>query len=90
MHEAIVCSKVEIERILGRCDYIAWPYGGLADIDEVSLSAIQKAGYHACFGAFRGQIIPGVTNRFKIPRHHFEPHWPLSHIRYFAHGAGEP
>lgn len=89
MEDEIAGSKRELERRLGRCDYISWPYGGRADIDDLSLSAIERAGYHACFGAYRGRIVPGVTSRFNIPRHHFEPHWPLSHIRYFAHGAGE-
>ncbi len=90
MEDEVAGSRQELARRFGACNYMSWPYGGPADIDARSLAAIEKAGYHACFGAFRGRIEPGVTNRFKIPRHHFEPDWPLSHVRFFAHGAGEP
>jgi len=89
LEDEIAGSREELRRILGRCDYFSWPYGGLGDIDQESLAVVEKAGYQACFGAFRGEVVPKVTDRFKIPRHHFEPHWPLNHVRYFAHGGGE-
>jgi len=88
--DEIYGSKIDIERKLGcECNYISWPYGRLADADVESLKAVQLAGYLACFGAFRGRVIPNVTDRFHIPRHHFEPQWPLTHVKVFAHGAFE-
>ncbi len=82
--------KLEIEENLNQaCQYLAWPYGKLKDIDEVSLSAIRLAGYKASFGLGRSLIQPGVTSPFMIPRHHFEPQWDWRHIKYFALGGME-
>ncbi len=90
MEDEIFGSKADIERELGLpCPYISWPYGRLSDADDRSLALVQEAGYEACFGAWRGQIRPGKTDPFNIPRHHFEPEWPLAHVRYFARGARE-
>ena len=86
-----VCgSKMDLERRLGvECRYISWPFGRLQDVGDGALDVVKKAGYKACFGAFRGRIEPGATNAFRIPRHHFEPDWRLSHVKCFALGAGE-
>lgn len=83
-------SKADLERRLGRsCNYISWPFGRIADADAESLKAVEQAGYRACFGAFRGRVVPNITDRFCIPRHHFETQWPLQHVKCFAHGAME-
>lgn len=90
LEDELVGSKQDLENALGvPCKYISWPYGGKQDADSLSLNAVKQAGYAACFGAYRGSIIPGRTDRFQIPRHHFEAHWPLRHIRYFAEGHME-
>ncbi len=90
LEDATLGSKKELEMRLGiECKYISWPYGRLTDTDKTSLEIIKNAGYHACFGAFRGSIIPKTTNIFSIPRHHFEAHWPIAHIKYFARGNME-
>ncbi len=90
IEDEIFGSKEDLERRLGRgCKYISWPYGRIADADVQSLKAVEKAGYRGCFGAFRGRVIPQVTERFCIPRHHFEVQWPLSHVKCFSHGAME-
>lgn len=90
LENEIYGSKADIERYLGKsCDYISWPYGRATDADVKSLRVVELAGYHACFGAFRGRVIPRATNRFLIPRHHFEVEWPLSHIKCFVNGAME-
>lgn len=87
----ILGSKMDIENKLGvDCKYISWPYGTLNDINNKSLKATRNAGYEACFGAFRSSIYNGDTiDCFIIPRHHFEVHWPISHIEYFASGKME-
>ena len=90
IEDEICGSKAEVERRLGRkCNYISWPYGRLVDADTRSLEVVQRAGYRACFGAFRGRVIPNATDPFRVPRHHFEVEWPLSHVKCFAHGAME-
>ncbi len=90
LEDEISGSKRELESGLGtEVKYISWPYGRITDADEASLQMVNDAGYSACFGAFRGQVSAGSTDRFAVPRHHFEAQWPLSHIRYFAQGGFE-
>lgn len=90
IQDEIMGSKHDIEARLGvNCRYISWPYGTLGDIDAACLEMVEKADYAACFGAFRGQVLPGKTHRFRIPRHHFEAQWPLSHVTFFAQGGME-
>jgi peptidoglycan/xylan/chitin deacetylase (PgdA/CDA1 family) len=90
LHQEIAGSKEELQSQLGKeCKYISWPFGRRHDADARSLEMARRAGYRACFGAFRGSIVPGVTDPFAIPRHHFEPQWPVSHVSYFARGNGE-
>jgi len=86
----IIGSKDEIELQLGiECKYISWPYGRLTDKDKISIDMVQDAGYKACFGAYRGTIVPGETAVYSIPRHQVELHWPIAHIEYFARGNME-
>ena len=89
IEDEILGSKADIEERLGPCPYISWPYGRARDTDAAALAVVQQAGYDACFGAFRAQVMPGKTDLFRIPRHHFESGWPLSHLRYFARGGME-
>jgi peptidoglycan/xylan/chitin deacetylase (PgdA/CDA1 family) len=90
LEDEIAGSKADLERRLGiECRYISWPYGRLQDVNDSAVDVVRKAGYRACFGAFRGRIRPGLTSASRIPRHHFEPDWPLSHVKCFALGAWE-
>lgn len=90
LEDEIRGSRLDLESRLGyRCRYISWPYGRVTDADAVSVEFTRKAGYDACFGAFRGTVDPGHTDRYRIPRHHFEPQWPLRHVEYFARGNME-
>lgn len=90
LESEIVGSKHDLEAHLDKeCKYISWPFGEIRDADVVSLMMAKKAGYRACFGAYRGEIKPKTTNRFSIPRHHFEVQSPLSHIKGFARGIWE-
>lgn len=85
LRDEILGSKQDIEEHLQtECRYISWPYGTVNDADEASLDMARKAGYRAVFGAFRGSVIPGRTDVYSVPRHHFEVQWPLSHVMYFA------
>jgi peptidoglycan/xylan/chitin deacetylase (PgdA/CDA1 family) len=89
IEDEICGSKEDIQRKLGSCKYISWPYGRVSDSDATSLAAVRRAGYAACFGAFRGRIVPGETDCYRIPRHHVEVDWPLEHVRFFAKGSME-
>lgn len=90
LRSEIVDSKRELEDRLGtECRYFSWPFGRRTDVSRAALDLISESGYEACFGAYRGRVEPGTTDRWSIPRHHFEPHWPLAHIRYFLSGGHE-
>lgn len=90
LEQEIIGCKSKIEQELGlECKYFAWPYGVLPAVDKKSISVVKKAGFKACFGVYRYEIIPGVTNPFLIPRSHFEPQWPVKHIKYFSLGGME-
>ena len=90
MRHEFLGSKNDLEQRLGvECKYISWPFGRVSDADSASLSMVEKIGYRACFGAFRGSVVSGKTDLFRIPRHHFEAQWPISHVRYFARGHME-
>jgi len=87
LEDEIAESKYEIEKhIETKCNFISWPYGRRSDVDDEALKMIRKAGYRACFGGYRGTVIPQQTDIFRIPRHHFEVHWPLAHVMYFVAG----
>ena len=84
LRSEIAGCKTEIEAALGRtCDYFAWPFGSHRDIDDTAHRAIRSTGYKASFSAVRESIVPGRTDPYSIPRHHFEPQWPLNHLKYF-------
>ncbi|MBV9122423.1 MAG: polysaccharide deacetylase family protein [Planctomycetes bacterium] len=88
--EEVAGSKHLLEKQLGReCKYLAWPFGAPVDGNPLFWESVHKAGYRACFGACRGSVQPQQTCKYAIPRHHFEPQWPLSHIRFFASGHME-
>jgi hypothetical protein len=90
LEDEILGSKQDLETALGyRCRYISWPYGRTTDADTSSVGFTKAAGYDACFGAFRGSVIAGETDRYRIPRHHFEPQWRPDHVEYFARGNME-
>ncbi len=86
LENELIGSKEDLERHLGRpCRYLSWPYGTITDAS----TTLKRAGYDACFGAFRGRVEPGETDAYYIPRHHFEVQWPIGHFKYFAHGGME-
>lgn len=90
LEDEIAGCKTDIERELGEpCPYFAWPYGKPSDIDDTAQAAVKAAGFEANFGMIRSPVIPGETDPFTIPRHHFEVQWPLRHIAYFARGGME-
>lgn len=88
LESELLGSKQDLEAKLGiSCDYISWPYGRIGDADDVSIAMVREVGYKACFGAFRGSVVPNATDFYRIPRHHFEPQWPIRHVEHFLLGS---
>ena len=63
------------------CDYFAFPYGKLTQANDLSISiACQKYKYvfsqsdYKHYYSFSGKV---------INRRHFEPFWPIAHVKYF-------
>ena len=78
----LLISKQIIETRTGApCEYFAYSYGGMNDLSAAALSIAQKhynyifsqSDHHHYF-SFDGKV---------INRRHFEPFWPLSHVKYF-------
>lgn len=80
-HQICDC-RVRIEEKLGvPCDYFAFPYGRLEHANPLSIDIacncykyVFSQSDHKHFFSFGGRV---------INRRHFEPFWPISHVRYF-------
>lgn len=80
-YQIVECRRVIEERLSKSCDYFAWPYGR---IEHTSQKAVELAcdTYKYVFSqtdyrhyfSFNGKV---------INRRHFEPFWPISHVKYF-------
>ena len=78
----IVTCKDTIESHLGKdCNHFAFPYGKLTQANETSIAiacntyryVFSQSDYKHYF-SFEGKV---------INRRHFEPFWPLRHVKYF-------
>ena len=77
--------KRVIEERLGKpCTSFAWPFGRRSAMSEEALRLAQAAGYRAVFSSLRGTLAPGGGVPRYLPRHHFEPSWPLDTVLYYA------
>ena len=80
-HQICDC-RVRIEEKLGvPCDFFAFPYGRLEHANPLSIDIacncykyVFSQSDHKHFFSFGGRV---------INRRHFEPFWPISHVRYF-------
>ena len=80
--EEVVEDKQKIEKMCGRCDHFAWPYGTRSDITKVGLDTVYSAGYKSCSSAVRGVHLSSRGQRCFINRDHVIAGWPLSHTKY--------
>lgn len=78
----IIESKRIIENYLSnKCEYFAWPYGRLTDIQNEGLK-IAVNNYRYVFSASNYKKYFSFNNQV-INRRHFEGDWPISHLRFF-------
>jgi peptidoglycan/xylan/chitin deacetylase (PgdA/CDA1 family) len=83
--DEITAPKRVIEERLGKpCTSFAWPFGRRSAMSEEALRLADAAGYRAVFSSVRGTLAPGGGVPRYLPRHHFEPSWPLDTVLYYA------
>jgi peptidoglycan/xylan/chitin deacetylase (PgdA/CDA1 family) len=80
-HQIGECKKVIEDRLGLSCDYFAFPYGRLEHANSASIEiackhykyVFSQSDYKNYF-SFGGKV---------INRRHFEPFWPVNHVKYF-------
>lgn len=80
-YQICTCRKTLEEKLNTECDYFAFPYGRLehANLQAINIACkyykyvFSQSDYRHYF-SFDGRV---------INRRHFEPFWPISHVKYF-------
>jgi hypothetical protein len=79
----IINSKKIIEKFTNNdCQYFAYPFGKITDINMQSIK-IATMTYKYCFTQDNYLNYFSFENKF-INRRHFEPFWKLKHVIYFS------
>ncbi len=80
-HQIVDCRSVIEEHIGNVCDCFAFPYGQLSQASETAIDIAASAYAHVFsqsdykhYYSFGGKV---------INRRHFEPFWPVAHVKYF-------
>ncbi|MCJ2033486.1 polysaccharide deacetylase family protein [Methylobacterium sp. J-068] len=88
--EVAGCRAAIERRLKAPCTSFAWPFGRTSSMSEEALRVATTAGYRAIFSSVRGSMAPGDGVPRYLPRHHFEPGWPIRTVLYYATRAERP
>ncbi len=86
-HEELITQIVDSKQIIeekinGNCDYFAWTYGSMNDIDDNALDmALNNHNY--IFSCDNYTKYHSINNSKIINRRHIEGDWPINHVNYF-------
>lgn len=80
-HQIVDCKEIIELKLGAECEYFAFPFGRLEHASELSIriaTEVYKYVYsqsdYQHYFSFNGNV---------INRRHFEPFWPVSHVKYF-------
>jgi peptidoglycan/xylan/chitin deacetylase (PgdA/CDA1 family) len=83
LQHQITNSKNIIEKYINdKCDYFAWTYGKLTDIDNNALNAALNEHKYV-FSSDNFTKYHSLNNDRIINRRHIEGDWPFAHVKYF-------
>ena len=81
-HQIIDSKKLIEKHLNANCNYFAWTYGSMNDIDKNVLDiALQEHKY--CFSCDNYTKYHSNNNPKIINRRHIEGNWPINHVNYF-------
>lgn len=83
----ISAGKQALEEIVGsEIPFFSYPFGGLDDYDEETVSQVKKCDFHAAFTTTPRVIRPGREDSYRLPRvcaRAVEPHAMLRELREY-------
>jgi len=79
--QIIDSKKIIEEQINAPCNYFAWTYGRLTDINELALNTALKT-HKFVFSGDNYKKYYSFNNRV-FNRRHIEGDWPIAHVKYF-------
>ena len=82
LQKQLIKSKKEIEfQLNSTCNYFAWTYGKLSDIDPSALDLVLNSHQYV-FSSDNYTKYFSYNNQV-FNRRHIEGNWPVSHVKYF-------
>ena len=81
-HQIGDCKGIIENRLSAPCEYFAFSYGRLEHVNPASIDiALKYYKYVFSQSNFKNYF---SYNGAVINRRHFEPYWPIGHVKYFV------
>ena len=80
-HQIIDCKKIIECKLNASCEYFAFPFGRLEHANPLSIDIAVNHYKHVFSQSDYKNYFS--FNEKVINRRHFEPNWPVSHVKYF-------
>jgi peptidoglycan/xylan/chitin deacetylase (PgdA/CDA1 family) len=81
-HQIVDCKSIIENKLNSECKYFAFPFGRLEHANSLSIDiAIKYYKYIFSQSDYKNYF---SYNGKVINRRHFEPYWPVDHVKYFV------